>query len=433
MSLPIGYSTSNSYFHDAFEFLSEFQWIFNTSNTQYITKCVLDKIPKSWLPSLLNLTNDELNELPFGGVNEKWDLNFVTFLQRLNRLKPTYVNKRPNSGDYPKIKGVSPKKLHEIENLSAVINETCSEQLIDVFVDFGCGLGYLTQMLSERYGYCILGIEGNQQNVDTAIKRQEKYFPNSKENVKFVKHFIEIDSANFIKDKIVELFSKSVKRIAFIGMHACADLSITSLQLFTSMDAVKSILIMPCCYHKMKIIDPDSETMEFVNVPISEEVKRFKTDIINRPFLRLASQQTASKWRCQSEEELHGESMFIRGVADAILGKDEVLSKVKGDSNGFDFTRITNRYELVNGNWSDTHRKRYDKVIKDNPNGEKLSEILKALQACLQLLCENIVLLDRVCFMREQNESEDIKFTVEKIVDDDISPRCFAFIGGKKS
>lgn len=109
--------------------------------------------------------------------------------------------------------------------------------------------------------------------------------------------------------------------LILIGLHACADLTVTALKLFLNIANVKKILIMPCCYHKMKFKINSSN--EFENIPLSQQVKsiQYAKDIINRPFLRLAGQQTAVRWRNVTETEHgeHGRNMFIRGAVQAIL------------------------------------------------------------------------------------------------------------------
>lgn len=56
-----------------------------------------------------------------------------------------------------------------------------------------------------------------------------------------------------------------------------------------------------------------------------------------------------------------------------------------------------------------------------------LAEALTGLQADMQGVCENLVLLDRVEFLREKG----LRCFVRKVTDDEVSPRCYALVAVK--
>lgn len=56
-----------------------------------------------------------------------------------------------------------------------------------------------------------------------------------------------------------------------------------------------------------------------------------------------------------------------------------------------------------------------------------LVEGFTALQSLIQPLCENLILLDRIEFLKENS----IDANVVRVTDDTISPRCFAIIARK--
>lgn len=65
---------------------------------------------------------------------------------------------------------------------------------------------------------------------------------------------------------------------------------------------------------------------------------------------------------------------------------------------------------------------------KENKGNVRLVEALAGLQALMQPLCENFVLLDGVVFLREQGMRDCF---VEKVTDEGLSPRCHALIAVK--
>lgn len=261
------------------------------------------------------------------GQND-WPASLQQFLFRLKDLQPAITL---NSIDLPytsKINGVGPKKLHEIIKLSAeihnnIICENGETMIANIFlVDLGCGLGYLSQMLNERYGYKVLGIESDGNRVATAKKRQLKLFPGSVGQVHYVQHFVQSDlSIAFIRAELESRFSPEPNvRFALIGLHSCGDLTVSALQLYLNMADVQTITIMPCCYHKMQFCVSGDR---FENIPLSETMRNSNNwdNVLGRPFLRLASQQTAARWRdltAQAHTE-HGRNMFRRAAVQASL------------------------------------------------------------------------------------------------------------------
>lgn len=212
-------------------------------------------------------------------------------------------------------------------------------------------------MLYERYGYNVIGIEGNINNVELACKRQETLFKNSKNNVKYVQHYITANSVDDIKGFCSELFRQETDFL-IVGLHTCADLTINAIKLFLYTDSCKGIFIMPCCYHKMSLKsgvededfnkklnttkieidnnfessqytvenpvkvfekecttfrdelpqivdtfrDVNSLSMEFNCFPLSDVLKdcfrQFKAEnFLQRPFLRLGCQRTQTSWK----------------------------------------------------------------------------------------------------------------------------------------
>lgn len=257
---------------------------------------------------------------------KNWPASLQEFLSRLNGLQPITLNSIESS--HPtKINGVGPKKLHEINKLSAEIhNNICrTDETMTantILVDLGCGLGYLSQMLNERYGYKVLGIESDGDRVVTAKLRQLKHFPCSVGQVHYVHHFVQSEvSIAFIRAELVRLFSsKPDVRFALIGLHSCGDLTVSALQLYLGMNDVQSITIMPCCYHKMQFCVGGQR---FENIPLSAAMRDSGNweNVLGRPFLRLASQQTAARWRDQTAHahDEHGRNMFRRAVVQTAL------------------------------------------------------------------------------------------------------------------
>lgn len=448
MSLPCGFTNSKDYFEQCIEFFEKHCWIYKTSNTCFIQNSVCDNFPLEWKTYFTTVKNDNLNKFP----SRQLQTNYSTlddFLQELNLLIPTKIPMSFPNINY-KLKKISKKKEHEITRLSSLIKKLCVNE-IDVLIDFGSGLGYLSELLHSESSFKIIGLESDIQRVQTSRERQAATYPYSKNQVFFKDHFITEESNEFITNEVNSLFPdlNETSRLAIIGLHSCADLTITSMKLFFAMKNIQKLIIMPCCYHKLETKTNQTDD-GFKNFPLStvlktsvSKIKSFRS--FNRPFLRLACQQTAARWMKQSEKEHHehGIEMFCRGVAEAIINEDETVVKSKRKKiqqfQQFKFSELTETYNLHCKNttkqidWRTEHEERFIETMEKYPNGPKLAEGLTCLQTAMQQLCENVVLYDRICFMEEQALKINLKISVkfEKIMDEILSPRGYVLIAEK--
>uniref|UniRef100_A0A182Q5R2 Methyltransferase domain-containing protein n=1 Tax=Anopheles farauti TaxID=69004 RepID=A0A182Q5R2_9DIPT len=397
-NLPFDYS---AYFSDAVDFLQRYRWIFCFNNTKFIRCGVLDKFPQEWVNDLHSVSNEEFNQIPLGYVKDSWCDSFKEFLHHVQQLQVRYDVHESNSRTVPR-KGISTKKIYEIENLCSFIEKTRSLQDPGLVVDLGSGLGYLSHLIHERCGLKVLGIEGNEQLVQTCNKRQSEH-PTASDSVQFYHHFITPESFDFIQRELSSRFGVCSDRAASItGLHACADLSITAIDCFLRCSWVKSLTIMPCCYHRMKALDENDGACSFSNIPLSNKLREAlgsdNVNIISRSFLRLGCQQTATRWKAKTAEEhlLHGHIMFRRGLIDAILEEDESVQvgKLKQVPAKTTVQNMLDQFTLLKHTggklrefpWTDRHRKRLSILLEryGSEDGPRLAEYLECLQTCLQ-------------------------------------------------
>ncbi|XP_034477240.1 protein RRNAD1-like [Drosophila innubila] len=358
------------------------------------------------------------------------------------------------------------KKLHEIEQLAGKIHEHCAETQTQLIIDLGSGLGYLSEALFKlRNNYLILGLEADEQRVESARKRCQKFLPQEALNsISYKKEFIKADANS--RARIEGYASKLAQShgmlpgldTAIIGLHACADLSISAMILFLTMPQVRSLHIMPCCYHKLALRSENdtmtSTTSPFVNFPLSNGLRNAisaatSVGCFNRPFMRLACQETSSRWRKDSFAHAdHGRQMYMRALANALCDVEELV-KVKVCSKPAllsledrdSFNELQQRYQLYSqqtGNpldWRHVHEERFIQIGKRYSDGRgcRLAEALCCLQTSMQKLCENLVLYDRLCFLKDAAAGQQLQLEVryEKLFDEQISPRCHVLIAKK--
>lgn len=120
--------------------LSEFSWIFRESNTRFVEKGTLENLPNSWIEAIAELSNDEFNKLPRGLINKELPEDLRKLLVNIQGLGLDIKRsiRTVTEHDKGRLKGMSPKKAHEITHLADVILHQCKN--VDVLVDLGCGL-----------------------------------------------------------------------------------------------------------------------------------------------------------------------------------------------------------------------------------------------------------------------------------------------------
>ncbi|KAK5647208.1 hypothetical protein RI129_002100 [Pyrocoelia pectoralis] len=438
------------YFQEVLTFLRKEDWIYNYPNTHIFVNKILDNFRTDWVESLRNINNKELNDLPAGNVKSDWPTTFQQLLLKIASLKQKIEHYNPSCEHVilqPQIR-LSAKKAHEITILPTVIHDVCKKLNISVLVDIGAGIGYLSHILHENYNYKILAIEGSSDKVDLALKYQDKYYPGSKSDVKFIHHFITENSASTI-DGILRENNWNVENVGIVGLHACADLSVTVLEIFQKLHYAKVLVIMPCCYHRMEELTITTVKEEFKRFPVSETLKSTYISLnaesfLRRPFLRLACQQTGNAWENMNEEmhELHSKHCTFRAILQEVAHEGDYnvkrLKRKSRNCKSCDYTienyanNLRKSHKLVTSDGIEVEIESdfIDKVLAKWENYKEkcyLVEILTALQTAIQSICENIVLLDRVHFLRENGVNCDIY----KITDDRISPRCHALLATK--
>ena len=476
MSLPNGFNNSHEYFHEVVDFLKQHSWIYREANTMFLKNGILNEMPQEYKDYFANIKHEELHQFPY--VHQPLDLHktsttIIKFRQSLAKLIPEEAYQEPKYIEQQKAKPDSLKKMnikkqHEIQRLANLVKDVLKLKQNDkdsvyeekcVLIDFGCGLGYLSELLYKfNKNLLILGLEADTYRVEAAEKRIKAYMPTGCNAIQYRQQFITENSKEFIVVAVEELLKLNyhhtlkqqqdvTTKMAIIGLHACADLTITSMKLFFQLPQVQYLIIMPCCYHKLQIIDDASlsktngaaatasiANLKFRNFPLSESLKKVvlanESDksnyaskerdtehyatYLNRPFLRLACQQTLKRWsRCSSHAHCaHGCEMFLRAVAESLKpeqGNIELMI-VKRKEEKIDFNNLTMEqrnafdtfsrlYALKSKEtndfiaWTDSHREVFEHIIEKYSNGCKLAEGLTCLQTSMQVIIILMVFL----------------------------------------
>ncbi|XP_014667519.1 PREDICTED: uncharacterized protein LOC106809081 isoform X2 [Priapulus caudatus] len=247
MLLPSSYMGSkiDEYMEDASMFLTTYKWICDFQLTKFFTEQVWERIPTEvdWL---------QKTDL---GTEEK--------------------------------RGMTPKKVHEVEWMSSLVADVCLKTQCDVVVDIGAGLGYLSRVLSSIHGLRVICIESDGSRTLGAERRANRHSPTSKPQC-ITQQLTSDDIGGTVKRLRTVLqgalgcdrYSRNDARpsgdghsgaVCMIGLHCCGDLTPTMLKVYAEMPEIRALVCVSCCYHKMV----DGTVISRMNFPMSTAAKRF--------------------------------------------------------------------------------------------------------------------------------------------------------------
>ncbi|XP_014667521.1 PREDICTED: uncharacterized protein LOC106809081 isoform X4 [Priapulus caudatus] len=259
-------------------------------NFYKVSEQVWERIPTEWYGCLKTLSVDDLNELPYGHQMDYWpeDLKkFITKSQELSLCRDQVDWLQKTDLGTEEKRGMTPKKVHEVEWMSSLVADVCLKTQCDVVVDIGAGLGYLSRVLSSIHGLRVICIESDGSRTLGAERRANRHSPTSKPQC-ITQQLTSDDIGGTVKRLRTVLqgalgcdrYSRNDARpsgdghsgaVCMIGLHCCGDLTPTMLKVYAEMPEIRALVCVSCCYHKMV----DGTVISRMNFPMSTAAKRF--------------------------------------------------------------------------------------------------------------------------------------------------------------
>nr|XP_004650208.2 methyltransferase-like protein 25 isoform X1 [Jaculus jaculus] len=227
---------------------------------------------------------------------------------------------------------------------------------------------------------------------------------------------------------------KDLEDCLLVGLHTCGDLSPNTLRIFTSKPEVKGLCSVGCCYHLLseEFENQQECTQEKWGFPMCHYLKeeRWCCGRNARMSACLALERVAVG------QGLPTESLFYRAVLQDIIKDyygitrcDRHVGKIYSKCSSFlDYVRMSLKKLGLD------ESKLPEKVIMDyyekyKPRMNEL-EAFNMLKVVLAPCIETLILLDRLCYLKEQ---EDVAWAaLVKLFDPVKSPRCYAVVALKK-
>ncbi|KAM6302820.1 putative methyltransferase-like protein 25 [Podargus strigoides] len=219
-----------------------------------------------------------------------------------------------------------------------------------------------------------------------------------------------------------------------VGLHTCGDLAANTLRIFTAKPEVKAVCSVGCCYHLLSEQFENQEDCpeEVWGFPMCQYLKN-KGWCCGRNARMSAC---LALERVAVGQMLPIESLFYRAVLQVII--EEIYGVTKSDrhvgktfsksSSFIDYVRKSlKKLELDDSKLPDSCIMDYYEKYKHRMNELEAFNMLKVILApCVEVL----ILLDRLCYLKEQ---DNIAWSgLVKLFDPVKSPRCHAVIALKK-
>ncbi|NXN85735.1 MET25 protein, partial [Bombycilla garrulus] len=218
-----------------------------------------------------------------------------------------------------------------------------------------------------------------------------------------------------------------------VGLHTCGDLAANTLRIFTAKPEIKAVCSVGCCYHLLsEQFENQEECHDQVwGFPMCQYLKD-KGWCCGRNARMSAC---LALERVAVGQMLPTESLFYRAVLQVIIEEiygvtksDRHVGKTFSKSSSFvDYVRRSlKKLELDDSKLPDHCIMDYYEKYKHRMNEVEAFNMLKVVLApCVEVL----ILLDRLCYLKEQ---ENIAWSgLVKLFDPVKSPRCYAVIALK--
>ncbi|KFO96116.1 Methyltransferase-like 25, partial [Calypte anna] len=219
-----------------------------------------------------------------------------------------------------------------------------------------------------------------------------------------------------------------------VGLHTCGNLAANTLRIFTAKPEIKAVCSVGCCYHLLSEQFENQEACpeEMWGFPMCQYLKD-KGWCCGRNARMSAC---LALERVAVGQMLPTESLFYRAVLQVIIEEiygvtksDHHVGKTFSKSSSFvDYARKSlKKLELDDSKLPDSCIMDYYEKYKDRMNELEAFNMLKVVLApCIEAL----ILLDRLCYLKEQ---DNIAWSgLVKLFDPVKSPRCYAVIALKK-
>lgn len=325
------------------DFVKPYSFLINAQVVNFFKDRLWEVVDGEWMDCLRMEPVENLLLIPSGVVQDYWPdslkgfiytMRSLVFPREQSDLQKVLPNLRMTSPNTVLAQGMSLKKKHEVQVLSAVVSSVVNRVGACKIIDVGAGQGYLAQVLSFQYGHSVVAIDASPLHgkvTGARAERIEKHYaaqnrksgsttksPNVPKTITC--HLMSVDDMMKALTEIslhkddngVELNeqneafdrrsshslhypnSQSQSSLVLSGLHACGDLSVTMLRTFLECEEVKAVVSIGCCYNLLSEERFDNCHSQY-GFPMSSSVKSSGLSLAKNS--RDLACQSAERWR----------------------------------------------------------------------------------------------------------------------------------------
>eukprot|EP01080_Neovahlkampfia_damariscottae_P000574 gene574-8084_t len=411
------------------------------------------RVPKEWQEPLQNLTIKNLIEVVSEGKTDfKIPDSLKTFIKKSKQFSISKESIELETISIGNEKKIKPKKKHEVERMTKFISNLAQKHDCKTIIDIGSGRGYISNLLSTKYGLNVIGIDNQENITESSIKRNKNEIKN--ENLNLITSHIDMNLSVEEFQKLLEPYMKKDENFMLIGLHTCGDLGSTVLKLYEKSTA-KALVNVGCCYHRLTEEENLKKLDEkFIGFPLSEQCKNSKI-ILN--YGKILGNLSLNSWNVENYESsiYHFRRNSFRVALEYLLISNVKDVKIKSRFRIKVSTKNTNNFANYAINGISVYLEKQpelfkEEILKISKSKEEFTEYLTkfysqfdpdeagiikkvacywSLRALLGPVIESVILSDRVLYLKEKKlKNTDLL----RIFDYEISPRGLMIVSAKE-
>lgn len=402
------------------DFLRNFQEIIDCHVVEFFTGRLFAKVPEKVVEQCENLNAEN-----FQNYKEIFSLKKFT----LDSFSEVEVVNLPGELDQLYTDCMNKKKIHEVAIMAQHISNSLDKSQERILIDGGSGLGYLSSWLAFNYNFKVLSIDSRAGNSQSAEKRLEKFAKKvkhlgvKKENHKIHTEFID-DRTNFQALAMSNFPDSVAPQLTLTGLHTCGSLSNNCLRIFRKVKEIRDLFNVGCCYNLLEENDfPMSEYASGLDFKLTRNARMLAAYSADRVF--------------SNSDVSNVEKIFYRALLEKLLGERHPEVKVKnlGPIKAKNFVEyVENAQKARPEMFADVkiEGKVAEEFLKENEKHWKEMLIFYLFRMSFAPVIEAAILLDKVMYLLESEETQRIQVNLVKLFDPVVSPRCFLIQANKE-
>lgn len=333
-------------------------------------------------------------------------------------------------------------------------------------IDAGDGKGYLSSHLSIAYGIKVLGIDSKCARTASASERY-KYLLNPpkkvrKDNTNGLRQ-LSLDEMNYRntthyitpQTDFVGLFSENFMRsredipgFCLTGLHTCGDLASTCLKVFRESNQISAICNIGCCYHLNSQRFDDTNQFNFnpaldshrplvgYGFPLSRYMYENQFGV-GASARQLSAESVHRTVNLTNDAEQY-RKLYYRALLEVLIQRKcpqfygiTVTGQIRNE-NFIDYVRKANERNLhLNFDESNICDDELEDLHEEFGKYLPFMCLYQRMRASLGSIIETIFVLDRLLYLKENEQCQnDVSYLV-KFFDPIRSPRCYGLVAIK--